>query len=1062
MTFLDKLHSKDCPLPLWKLKLKPEEYEELRQLLEKRTHYVTSNPFKGFERECALFFAEYWRRGYVEETHNVSKVYAALNSESSRNYKEEFYESAKDGGKDIGIERIVGNNERNLDSLLYQGGLPMKAIVTGASPAWSMVARRTFYGNMNFDDLNLGFTASKSLSLREFRNQLVAAVESDQYLRLPYYCESETDESFIYIKNLANDVIRQKRQERPFGIDWTFMIDEVGKKLQIKYVAKGEQELAKSFTEKINIPNPDFFTVLVKVNGKVISSFDYQRNFCIYAVKDEHSYHEGDRISIYLSDCDEEIVADELDLTIPHLLYRNINGDFELGNRMGRTESFLFMPEGWDVDSDCSDLTQSTYDWNGKTFLGVRIPATFREEIVVKNEDESIKFGSEVPLRWTELIGAPIYMPNVDKVLYDVSKCKFALCCDTDDAFAKPRITSNVEFRNKWQSQWSDKPSFGEIVVRAKSNGEFITPTNRFINIGEGFSFIVEEADDRTCHVKISWHHGNVIVKEGTLKANDVWEIQRAETTDNKLHLTFVPSENSQNQFTLTVDAPFKQFVIKDEDGRPVANDGLVPYAELEKYQYYLIGQNIRKYSFGSYSRELRWEHNVLYIWENGRQIRSIPYEGSLLSLFPSRSLLRALLEKTSRDIVRAEVPVTFTTSEGKTFSFAIKDNPFRVVQDHNKVVIINQYKQPIVYSGVLKLMKMDAPSQEQDVYFDEQEGYVIPELIKAWGKTMLIGKARGRILPKLVDISHEWTEEERSRNYNITPLKLRTELASAKFSDPIWTRTFAWFDKVYEEDIPASSLFELKEVARNPETLLCLTFAKYALTKEEDLSILMEELKKFSSDLAFSWYWLLPWLKAPLCVIINRIGEATLSNELLRNIYMNWAFKKEDIQLRLQYIKEMANEDSYSQSAFLCLNETIESFKVWISQLCEYSLSEQYDNTHSEVTTLLVENIVRFYLDDCRDAIMPMKTKGMADYVDVRQDYNSEFFDQEKYIEPRKMGNELWMFKRVRAVADHFFKGVNLFEESEEIRRSIIFCRKACNRQFTIALNNKLAKGDL
>lgn len=1062
MTFLDKLHSKDCPLPLWKLKLKPEDYEELRQLLEKRTHYVTSDPFNGFERECALFFAEYWRRGYVEETHNVSKVYAALKSDSPQNYKDEFYDRAKKGGRDLGIEKISGNNERNLDSLLYQGGLPMKAIVTGASPAWSMVARRTFYGNMNFDDLNLGYTAIKSLSLREFRDQLVAAVESDQYMRLPYYCESERDESFIYIKNLAKEVVRLKRQERPFDIDWTFMIDEVGKKLQIKYVAKGEQNLTKSFTERFELPTPDFFTVLVKVNGKVASSFDYQRNFCIYAVKDEHPYNEGDRISIYLSDCDKEMVADELDLTIPHLLYRNLKGDFELGNRMGRTESFLFMPEGWNVDSNCQDLKQTTYDWNGQSFLGVRIPANFRDEIVVKKEDECIKFGSEVPLRWTELIGAAIYMPNVDKMLYDVSKCRFALCSDTDDTFTQPRITSNVEFRNKWQTKWSDTPSFGEIVVRVKSNGDFITPTNRFINVGEGFSFFVIDANDQTCQVKINWHHGNVIVKEGDLKVNDVWQIQRADTTDNKLHLTFVPNEDSQNQFTLIVDAPFKQFVIKDEDGIPVANDGLVPYADLEKYQYYLIGQNIRKYTYGSYSRELRWEHNVLYIWENGRQVRSIPYEGSLLSLFPSRSLLRALLEKTSHDIVKAEVPVTFTTSDGKTLSFAIKDNPFRVMQvyNKNKVVITNQYKNPIVYKGVLKLIKMDEPNQEHDLFFDEDEGYVIPELVKAWGKTMLIGKARGRLLPKLVDISHEWTEEERSKNYSLTPQKLRTELATAKLTDSIWTRTFAWFDKIHEEDIPASSLFELRETAHNPETLLCLTFVKYAMTEESTLPILLEELKTFSSDLAFSWYWLLPWLKSAMFVIANRIGDIDLGNTILTQIYMKWACQKGD--KTMEYIGAMSNTDSYCQSVILCLDETIESFKVWIKQLCEYSLLEQYANTNSEVTDKLVENIVRFYLDNCRETIMPMETRGVTDYVDVRQDYNSEFFDQKKYIEPGKMGNELWMFKRVRAVADHFFKGVNLFEQLEEIRRSIIFCRKACNRQFIIALNNILAKGTL
>lgn len=45
--------------PLWKLKVTDEEYEELRLLLEQRTHvHTTYNPFGCHTRECALFYAE--------------------------------------------------------------------------------------------------------------------------------------------------------------------------------------------------------------------------------------------------------------------------------------------------------------------------------------------------------------------------------------------------------------------------------------------------------------------------------------------------------------------------------------------------------------------------------------------------------------------------------------------------------------------------------------------------------------------------------------------------------------------------------------------------------------------------------------------------------------------------------------------------------------------------------------------------------------------------------------------------------------------------------------------
>ena len=43
MSYFDNiLHKRGydkCPLPLWKLKITDEEFKELRELLEKRTHY---------------------------------------------------------------------------------------------------------------------------------------------------------------------------------------------------------------------------------------------------------------------------------------------------------------------------------------------------------------------------------------------------------------------------------------------------------------------------------------------------------------------------------------------------------------------------------------------------------------------------------------------------------------------------------------------------------------------------------------------------------------------------------------------------------------------------------------------------------------------------------------------------------------------------------------------------------------------------------------------------------------------------------------------------------------
>ena len=56
----------ECPTPLWKLKVKDDEYESLRQFLARG--YLAKGSFNGYAKEIALFYAEWWKRNPGEST----------------------------------------------------------------------------------------------------------------------------------------------------------------------------------------------------------------------------------------------------------------------------------------------------------------------------------------------------------------------------------------------------------------------------------------------------------------------------------------------------------------------------------------------------------------------------------------------------------------------------------------------------------------------------------------------------------------------------------------------------------------------------------------------------------------------------------------------------------------------------------------------------------------------------------------------------------------------------------------------------------------------------------
>ena len=72
--------------------------------------------------------------------------------------RDEFYESAQRGLKALDLELFEGNGGRRyLDSMLYQGGLPMK-LVTGSENGgvWDRFTRGLVNRKVDFEELNLG------------------------------------------------------------------------------------------------------------------------------------------------------------------------------------------------------------------------------------------------------------------------------------------------------------------------------------------------------------------------------------------------------------------------------------------------------------------------------------------------------------------------------------------------------------------------------------------------------------------------------------------------------------------------------------------------------------------------------------------------------------------------------------------------------------------------------------------------------------------------------------------------------------------------------------------
>lgn len=1058
MTFFNALLEKRGltrpPIPLWRLKVTDEEYEELKALLVRLSKSITGTAFLQHSKECALFFAEYWRREYFDGPHSKMAAYDALGTVEPWSQKDikadALYEAAKAGALKMNIQIYRNETTQYLDSMFYQGGLPMRLVTLNArNSVWDRFTRGLIYRHYDFDELQLGKIATESRSMREYCEALSDAIERDQYMLMPFYCKDESSPWFRSLQLIAHQEKTRQRKLRPFSLDWEFDVDERGGSFVTYYVVNGLQRLPEEFLEEQQLVAKSFFSAQVRVNGKAADSFDYQNRFCRYTVISKRLYHDGDVVSLFLHDRQEPLLSDNLDLSVPHLLYRDKDGKYFLGNKLGVSYSLILVPEGWQIDEE--NLAEKDLSWEGSVFKGYFVPAGFEGTILAHSADGDITFGANAHLYWSEIASSPLNVPDILEPIYNADDIRISLCSDGD---SRPQMARDIdiEYRSKGESEWSLHPSFGEVLARVKGrNGEYVTPI-KFLNVGE-LSVGILTADKDSCSLRVVWPHGKVHCKEGSLKYNGIWQIDKASCEDpRKIHFVLIPRGHPRAQFILTVRAPFKDFSILDSDGNPISGSCVVPYGDIERFQYHLVGQGIKAYSYGDIRRELRWDTDgKLYIYEDGHVVRSIPYEGSLSTLFDSRESIRFLLDKTGKSIVDAAVRVVIEIDSIKRTVLTVKEFPYRISQEtQRQLAVRNENGSLVDYRHKLLLFNLDKPSEPHvELSYYNDSGFVLPEEVLSWDKILVTAKTKGRVLPALVIPSCTQTLEERREARKEYISRITTEIAGAKLGGETWNRIVEWFNLIQEESIPASSILELYCLAKDGNSLLTLAFQLYLKCKgDEDRDTLMGQLLSMGTDLAFQWYWIRPFCEN-IFVALNEVID--WESPFLKTLYVDWAISHQHDLGEVMF--DISDDNVFFEKVTACLTEVLGEFKAWLQDLFEASILDTYGNYNEvildEIAACLAGKEKFIHIENFDEVFI--EHNQILENPEV-----NAFF--ERFSEPGQYMNEGWLFQRVNAMAAHLKRKIDLFKEPLEVRRSILFCRKSTPKAFLIELNNKMS----
>jgi len=272
--YLNIIHSRGLTSikdPIWKMKISDEEFQALKNAL---VLAYDEGLLMEYNREAAIYYAEWWRREYIGGIPSKEDVANGLGICDS----ETLYKSARSALRELKFKFISGNRIEYFRTMLSQGGIPVNYIKSGTN----LSSYRRFLGGLvrELSSINYDWNicdpsiverltcvsylapSFHNSSIYDVSLQIARAIicEDDDYLP---YDSSDKDLSDLTISlKKEYSSVKRERKVKPLSINWKLRLDDanVGSLLYNLDIIK---EISSDYISGLDTTNCYKFDVLV-------------------------------------------------------------------------------------------------------------------------------------------------------------------------------------------------------------------------------------------------------------------------------------------------------------------------------------------------------------------------------------------------------------------------------------------------------------------------------------------------------------------------------------------------------------------------------------------------------------------------------------------------------------------------------------------------------------------------------------------------------------------------------------------------------------------------------
>lgn len=1076
---------KECPLFLWQLKITEEEYHNLKDELKIRL--LSEKDENNYNREVALYFAEFHRREYgykdntVDDSRPSTVVFENLgfSEYETPNYsslRARFESAMKSGAKRLNLHlyRSPENNKTYyLYSLFYNGGLPLRKVVgEDISITWHRLIRKLLESderiefNDEFSDLVNGVVANDSDSLKSFCQQLQDALLIEDYHLLPFCCESENDLIYQFFLNQGKSAISEIKSKNPFQIRWNFDINRHRKVIRPRFCVTGPDSIslkAEFFGENALIKEKETFSIITAEDGVEINNITYHKtNRDFYSEESfyiDSPYKDVANITIKCPELDKVLVSEELDVYSPQLIRENEEGEYQLcSNRfIGHKEVIIIVPAGWTIDNETEYNVEDDYTYLDEKAKIIILPSgTERQQVILRDETGTKKIiSATVPLTKVVVMNASMVTCLRESAYFNVKNLYYSLK-KSDGSLQHIRKDKLIFCSDRRKGIWTEEPSLGYIYVKPKGDDIYADPI-KILNLGEDknkFSVNYRESDSENCTIIASWNEGEIRCENGKFIGDNRWRLKKSDCEDSRYVVFECSPRNSSQSFHLTIKTRFSDFQIFDNEGKRVDNNKYISLAQLPSYKYNIQDVNLKMTIQVGMSKfecktkgVARNSRILLSVYDCGNrreEERTILTESSLDNLLGGMSNIMKLLYSSQKDVRGATIYLSVSYND-KKFSCMIKKYPYRFVKEGlNNVVICQKgdnednMNEIISYEGLVKALPLYNYEGVSPIEIGSNPNgeIVLPEEVCLWKNVLLVSGKSECVLPHAVNtaVNGELSDEEKREHFRQVFIPMRNEeYPNALMWSDTWKRCCYWYETSLREHIPASSLFDLMAVMQDAK-LLC-RFVFNMLLKglnSGNFTEYQEKLKRNLLDLSKNNHFLWVWIKEDDYSIMSFMPYIGESLHCYEEFLQGWYFAKMDTENLMNLLE---NKRPTEDQLYGFIIGFLQEYAKFMDDLRMSSLDEfiEGNTLGKNANDLLNDKTVRL-----------LDKEEIRDAASDRLIHLSD--EDEKEFIPYSVSNEAQNFTHFCERTNMFIRqmrgdeNTNIFSKKSVVRRSVLY----------------------